>query len=97
MTWLRDVATALVDTHKVGITWTAPSGFPLIVEHYREDELRVTWTGTDTKRTRELGLRRPQADPRVLDRRKQRSTIAPNVAHALDAAHPNLGGSCAYP
>ena len=87
MAWLRDVATALVDTHKVGVTWTTPSGFPLIVAHYRDDEDRVTWTATDTKRTHELGLRRLGAGPRVLDRRKQRSTIAPNVVHALDAAH----------
>ncbi len=87
MAWLRDVATALVDTHKAGVAWTTPSGFPLIVAHYREDEERVTWTETDTKRTRELGLRRVKPGPPVLDRRKQRSTIAPNVVHALDAAH----------
>jgi len=86
MAWLRDVATALADARQ-GVAWTVPSGFPLIVAHHLDDEERATWTEAGTKRRRELGLRGERPGPPVLDRRKQRSTIAPNVVHALDAAH----------
>jgi len=87
MAWLRAVATALADRHGRGVAWTTPSGFPLIVAHHLDDEERATWTEAGTKRRRELGLRGERPGPPVLDRRKQRSTIAPNVVHALDAAH----------
>jgi len=86
MTWLQDVATALFTEFGHGVAWTTPAGFPVVVEHYREKPRVVRWTPPGQKR-REIALRVPAPEVLGIDLRKQRSTIAPNFVHALDAAH----------
>jgi DNA-directed RNA polymerase len=87
MAWLKDVATALFTGFGRGVAWTTPAGFPVVVEHYRDKPRVVKWTPPGTTRRRELTLRVPAPRDLGVDLRKQRSTIAPNFVHALDAAH----------
>ena len=85
MLWLRHVTDVLCKSCAMGVWWTAPSGFPVVVEHHCKDQERYTWTDRSGKR-HELLLR--IAKPELpIDQGEQHRTIAPNFIHALDASH----------
>ncbi len=87
MKWLREVASVLFIEYGRGVAWTAPSGFPVVVAHYRRDVDTITWTPTGAKQPRSFTLRGEWLEHLGVDPQKQRRTIAPNFVHALDAAH----------
>ncbi len=90
MQWLRGVASVLFVEYGRGVAWTAPSGFPVVVAHYRRGVERITWTPTGAKEPRSFTLRVGWQEHLGVDPQEQRRTIAPNFVHALDAAHLTL-------
>ena len=90
MHWLQDVAIKLYEEFGLGVLWTTPAGFPVVVEHYRDALERYTWTNPSTGRKSEVVLRLPKPLELGIDRNKQKNTIAPNFIHSLDAAHMML-------
>ncbi|MCI0659190.1 MAG: DNA-directed RNA polymerase, partial [Acidobacteria bacterium] len=77
--WLRKIAKKLAKRDR-GLSWTVPTGFPVIHE-YREEKARRV----DTVRGSQLVY---QADRSLEIRtRKQTNSIVPNLIHSLDAAH----------
>jgi DNA-directed RNA polymerase len=82
MAWLQSAA-ELVAEQGLPITWTAPSGFP-VLQAYRAVEKHQIDTEIFGKRIR-LDIR-PNAEGVRIDRRRQANGIAPNFVHSLDAA-----------
>ncbi len=87
MRWLQLVARKLAEECALGVTWTSPAGFPVVVEHYYERTVRVSWTPPGSTKRRQLALRMPEPDTVGIDANRQKGTIAPNYIHSLDAAH----------
>ncbi len=87
MRWLQLVARRLAEECALGVTWTSPAGFPVVVEHYHERSIRISWTPPGTTKRRQLALRVPEPDTVGVDANRQKGTIAPNYIHSLDAAH----------
>lgn len=82
MSWLKQVARALGEAGS-GISWTAPTGFPVVLEHHKRREQRVdTALGRLT-----VYVNEPSAPINV---RKQENSIVPNFVHSMDAAHMML-------
>lgn len=78
-TWLRKIAKKLARKDR-GLSWTVPTGFP-VVHEYREEKARRV----DTVRgTQLLYDEDPSLDIRT---RKQTNSIVPNLIHSLDATH----------
>jgi DNA-directed RNA polymerase len=80
MEWLQQAADAASD-EGLPITWTAPSGFPVLQANVKFAAKRIrTSVGDRTYRiTRSVPSKR-------LDTRAQRSGIAPNFVHSMDAS-----------
>ncbi len=87
MRWLQLVARTLAEECALGVAWTSPAGFPVVVEHYYERTIRVSWTPPGSAKRRQLALRVPEPDTVGIDANRQKGTIAPNFIHSLDAAH----------
>jgi DNA-directed RNA polymerase len=81
MIWLQDGAALLAD-EGMPVHWTTPVGLPV-----RQDET----TSTAERRNVWVNGQRVRVhltvDTGKTDKRRQRSAIAPNVVHSLDAAH----------
>ena len=82
MSWLQQIAGTLAQNDR-GVCWTTPVGFPVVVEHRKYKERRIrTALGR-------LQVYDPET-PLQLQSMRQKSTIAPNFVHSLDAAHMML-------
>lgn len=80
MSFLQGAATALAKEDKP-IAWTTPSGLPVVqyIQAYATLRLDTTLLGR-------IQLRFAQTLDK-LDRRRQKTSIAPNFVHSYDAAH----------
>lgn len=81
MEWLIACAALLAHEGK-GVTWTAPSGFPVSQAYRNAPSVRVE--------THLMGERLRVSIPgtaRTISKEKQKSGISPNHTHSLDAAH----------
>lgn len=81
MDWLQDVAT-LAAADGLPVRWTSPSGLPVVQSYKAPFGNRLDFTVAGRRYA--LWLR---VDGTELDKRKQRTGIAPNYVHSLDAAH----------
>ena len=79
MAWLKYVARTLARAGR-GVRWTAPSGFPVLVEHQKYKKRRVVTAFGN------LQIYSEDQPCGILSRR-QTNAIAPNFVHSLDAAH----------
>lgn len=83
MAYFQEVAQSLSE-REIPLAWTTPAGFTVRQAYRKSDEKRI-----DTL----LGSKRVNFKVQVpneaagLDRRKQKSSAAPNVVHSYDAAH----------
>lgn len=82
MDWLQKAA-SLASAENLPISWTAPSGFPVLQEYHSLKERRINtqMAGSMLK----LVSKDPE-HPVGLDKPKQRNGIAPNFVHSLDAS-----------
>ena len=82
MDWLQETASLLASENKP-VVWTTPVGFPVVNGYYEPilKQLDIKIKGKRQRQTLLLGY------TDKLKRSKQRSTIAPNAVHSLDAAH----------
>lgn len=79
MEYFQAVAQHLAEADK-GLTWTTPAGFTVNQAYFKENGSRCdSLLGS-------LMVRSPDVAA-GLDRRKQKSSAAPNVVHSYDAAH----------
>lgn len=85
MEWLQEVAKMLVKECYVGVSWTTPVGFPVVVEPYRSENLRVT-TRYGGKRHSDSYKKDPSGDQEIHEGDLEKA-IAANFIHSLDAAH----------
>lgn len=77
--WLRKIVKKLAKKDR-GLSWTVPTGFPVVHEYREEKPKRV-----DTVRGSQLVY---QADATLdIQTRKQTNSIVPNLIHSLDATH----------
>jgi DNA-directed RNA polymerase len=83
MVYFQEVSQSLAE-REIPMIWTTPSGFTV----------RQAYTKSDTKRvetllgTKLIKFQKSVANEALgLDRRKQKSSSAPNVVHSYDAAH----------
>jgi DNA-directed RNA polymerase len=81
MDWLKEVAKIISDTGQP-IQWTTPSGF-----RARQSYKRVEWKEINTQYMHIRIRGRYLEVGNELDKRKQSSSISPNVVHSFDAAH----------
>lgn len=84
MAWLKQYASTMAANGHY-VTWTSPSGVP-VIHAYREIKSKQVQTFTGR---RAINLRLADEGPK-LDANKQRSAIAPNLIHSMDAAHLHL-------
>lgn len=81
MDWLMTCAALLAHEGK-GISWTAPSGFPVTQKVMSFDTIRVETTLGGVR----IRITAPGAAKKV-SKAKQKNGISPNHTHSLDAAH----------
>ncbi len=81
MEWLQEVAT-LTARDGVPLYWTTPVGMPVLQDErkYTSKRVKVWFQG----KKRQLSL---ACDTEKIDANAQRSGIAPNFIHSMDAAH----------
>lgn len=84
MKWLQQCASIIASEGKV-VTWVTPAGLP-VQQHYMEKSVKTLQLRCAGKRIR---LYIPETKGNV-DKAHQRSGIAPNFIHSLDAAHLQL-------
>ncbi len=82
MSWLQ-AAAVMIAQQGLPITWTAPSGFP-VLQAYRNTPQKLISTQIFGDRLRLLI--RPEDKNLKIDKRRQANGIAPNFVHSLDAA-----------
>ena len=81
MEWLIKCASLLAHEGK-GVSWTAPSGFPVVQKVMTAPSVRVeTELGGERIRVSIPGT------SKKVNKEKQKSAISPNHTHSLDAAH----------
>jgi DNA-directed RNA polymerase len=81
MDWLISCASLLAHEGK-GISWVAPSGFPVTQRYISAPSVRVeTYLGGERLRVSIPGA------SKTVNKDKQKSAISPNHTHSLDAAH----------
>jgi DNA-directed RNA polymerase len=81
MDWLITCASLLAHEGQ-GISWTAPSGFPVVQRYISAPSVRVeTYSAANA-----CGCLVPGTSKKV-NKEKQKSAISPNHTHSLDAAH----------
>ena len=80
MEWLCVVA-GKVAAEGHPVSWTAPTGFPVLQEYYQQTSKRVITTTVHGRM--KLSLRESTG---VVDRRRQANGVSPNLVHSLDAA-----------
>lgn len=98
MDWLKVMAAALV-REGMPVSWVAPSGLPVIQRYVETKARRIETTlsgglvytagGERVKVTADQGLHLKltlQEDTDSLDKNKQRTGIAPNFVHSMDAS-----------
>ena len=83
MDWVKEIA-GVANKAAVAINWTTPSGFP-VEQSYKN--MKSTLVHTAINGDIYLRIEMPTE---TLDYRKQRSAIAPNWIHSLDASHMAL-------
>jgi DNA-directed RNA polymerase len=81
MDWLKECASILA-REGLPITWTTPAGFP-VLQSYPETESRQIRTRLGEAMIKPVVA---TAKPGKLNTRRQRSGIAPNFVHSMDAA-----------
>ena len=81
MTWLQACA-EVFSKRNMPVTWTAPSGFPVLQAYADVKESKVETSLGDSIRT----IRLHSPHPTKLAGGKQRNGISPNYVHSLDAA-----------
>tara|TARA_R100000808_G_scaffold6280_2_gene18794 strand:+ start:142 stop:2625 length:2484 start_codon:yes stop_codon:yes gene_type:complete len=81
MAWLREVS-SIVTKHGVPVSWTSPSGLP-VVQPYREMRRRRL----KTKIGDVIIKLNMTSETDKVDTRRQRNGVSPNWVHSLDAAH----------
>lgn len=84
MKWLQECASIVAKEGKV-VSWLTPAGLP-VQQHYLEQNVKTVQVRCAGKRVR---LYLPQFTGNI-DKTHQRSGIAPNFIHSLDAAHLQL-------
>jgi DNA-directed RNA polymerase len=83
MEYFQAVSQFLAEREKP-LAWTTPAGFTVSQAYFSDDFKRVRTLMGD------MGIRKPVENMEALDRRKQKSSAAPNVVHSYDAAHLQL-------
>lgn len=83
MRFLQELA-AILAANDLPIAWTTPAGFPVVQRLLNQRQFTI-----DTKLLGRVKLRYSQDDT-TLDRKRQRSAVAPNFVHSYDAAHLQL-------
>ena len=79
MEWLKSVVVILAKAD-LGVFWTSPIGFPVLMEHRRHKSKRIpTSFGSFLVYDRDQPLK--------LQITKQVNSITPNLVHSLDASH----------
>lgn len=85
---LREMAQELAKA-KRGLKWTTPSGFAVVHEEREPKVLRIEApyaTGSGGTKTWRVSIA-VYGSRKKLNKRKQKSGIAPNFVHSMDAAH----------
>ena len=82
MDWLQATSALLASENKP-VVWTTPVGFPVVNGYYEPilKQINITIKGKRQRQQLLLGY------TDKLKKTKQRSTIAPNAVHSLDACH----------
>lgn len=86
MAWLQEVTSAMWDA-TLGVTWTTPVGFPVVVAHPVVRSEDIGWKQASTLRKTKVRWVEPDGDGSGLDEHEQRKSVPPNFIHSLDAAH----------
>lgn len=81
MDWLQAVA-GLAAQDELPVSWVAPSGLPVLQAYKETIGKRLDFIISGQRYRLQLSV-----EGAKLDKRKQRSGIAPNYVHSLDAAH----------
>lgn len=102
MSYLKRISGVLAH-EKQPVTWTTPTGLPVLHDYREFEETRVSLNIYDRKilttgepqGAPEFGFSRVQYLMRLkpsdrINKSKQRSAVAPNVIHSMDAAHMML-------
>jgi len=83
MNYFQEVAQSLAE-REIPLAWTTPAGFT-VRQAYRKSDLKRIETLLGSKLVKfQVSVPNEEAG---LDRRKQKSSAAPNVVHSYDAAH----------
>lgn len=84
MTWLQSGARSIIKGGQDVITWTVPSGFPVIQRYQEQDGHRI--------RTNLCGsaFLRLSVDNEHPDSNRHKNGVAPNFIHSYDASHMTL-------
>lgn len=81
MDWLQKVA-ALTAKEDLPVYWTTPLGFPVRQAYYTTEEQRI-----ETRLCGEMVRISLRVPTKRIDKTRQRSGIAPNFVHSMDATH----------
>ena len=85
MDWIQSATTQALKDHNEPVTWRTPIGFPVYQAYKKTTMLRVQTMLAGSTLARLTSTSRVETP--IIDRRRQRSGIAPNFVHSLDSTH----------
>jgi len=85
MTWLQKISSEVLKKHNEPLTWLSPAGFPVYQAYAKTDKVRIsTMIAGSTVARVQITSAVPTCE---VNRRKQRTGVAPNFIHSVDSSH----------